>query len=187
MQDLLGSQYLTVPLKKRYLVEVPYEPFKKLILLEMQSHDWVCLVDDREAKKQGAKYRTELKQRLLDNKVDPEITQLEKKVEKHVKDAIQQVRYFSEEINLKNQTADWKERRVKRFRCLQACRDFCKIVIGRMEVSGMLAWDRVIFPSKPYESPYTKTFLLAVKLGDFSRLSTLLEIDRFLVFHFDEC
>lgn len=70
MKVLLGEKYLTVPLKPHYLVEVPYEPFRKQIIQEMQSHEWICLVDEKTAKQQGANYGTELRSKLLEIPAD---------------------------------------------------------------------------------------------------------------------
>lgn len=56
-----------------------------------------------------------------------------------------------------------------------------------MNVKPMLVWDRPIFPHSPYQSPFSKSFLMAVKSLNYNKLDKLLALDRFLVFHFDEC
>ena len=66
LQAILTNNYLKVPLNKNYLVEVPYEPFKRQIINEKDSHDWICMVDDDTCLMQGAKYRTDLVTKLIE-------------------------------------------------------------------------------------------------------------------------
>ena len=64
LQALLGNNYLCVPLKKHYLVELPFEAMRRQVVAEKDDHYWICLVDEATAKKQGALYRTDLACRL---------------------------------------------------------------------------------------------------------------------------
>jgi predicted nucleic acid-binding Zn ribbon protein len=70
LQALLGNNYLCVPLKKHYLVELPFEPMRKQVIAEKDDHNWICLVDEEKAKKQGALYRTDLVTKLSEDDKD---------------------------------------------------------------------------------------------------------------------
>ena len=126
LQAILMNNYLKVPLKKNYLVEVPYEPFKRQIINEKDSHDWICMVDDDKCLKQGAKYRTDLVTKLIETDYDmiSRQKQLTQKLERQTIEATMAIQKVGNDVYLEKLFCQQRLKKEKRALVLEAIRDF---------------------------------------------------------------
>lgn len=93
---------------------------RKQVIAEKDDHNWICLVDETTAKKQGALYRTDLACTLseVDQNLFIRQKQLQDKLSKLTNTATTALRIFGNHVINEKDFNNLKAKQQKRARCL---------------------------------------------------------------------